>query len=515
MPNTISLTNVATFLGDNFTFSRSTTVSFSKNEGRFVEESPAGSAIDARGYLLLPGFVDAGIVGTAIARGVPTATVALDQALKRAVAQGTTVAVTANFDTPEHPLDARKTPLIVALDVKKDSAEDQLASFTSSASSTLRLDVDRFLDAVLTQSGTPVSHASGFVDVSETPSVWTSLQTCAKKLGSLAVSKDETSELAVGLKTALKNVSASACSKLSLCSEAKRGVIAVGAVADFMLIKLDDAWELSTVGILWPLFLGSSSSLRIHATFTHGHLAYALQNSDIAQSLAAATLSAFYVTPNLPSASVAAHAQASARFNTIPQALDAIRRGDMVIVVDNEDRENEGDFIMAAEDATPDKMAFMIRHSGGVICVPMRGDRLDALKLPMMVVNNEDSLKTAYTISVDFKHGTTTGISSGDRSKTLNALANPTSVPSDFTRPGHVFPLRGNDLGVLARVGHTEASLDLCRLAGKQPCAAISEVVLDEGGMARRDDLLEMGKRWGLCVITIDALVKYRVDNGV
>ncbi|ORY39199.1 3,4-dihydroxy-2-butanone 4-phosphate synthase [Rhizoclosmatium globosum] len=145
----------------------------------------------------------------------------------------------------------------------------------------------------------------------------------------------------------------------------------------------------------------------------------------------------------------------------------------------------------------------------------MEGSRLDALKLPLMVTNNEDSLKTAYTISVDYKHGTTTGISSHDRAMTLRQLANPTSQPTDFTRPGHVFPLRAHENGVLSRVGHTEASLDLCRLAGKQPCAGISEVVLDEGGMARRDDLLEMGRKWGLCVVTIDALVKYRVENGV
>ncbi|KAI9337548.1 3,4-dihydroxy-2-butanone 4-phosphate synthase-domain-containing protein [Obelidium mucronatum] len=244
-------------------------------------------------------------------------------------------------------------------------------------------------------------------------------------------------------------------------------------------------------------------------------MAYALQNSPIAQSLASATLSSFYFTPNLPALSVAANGTTNSKFHTIPQAIAAIKRGEFVIVVDNEDRENEGDFIIAAEDCTPEKMAFMIRYSSGVICVPMKGDRLDALKLPLMVENNEDSLKTAYTISVDYKHGTTTGISSHDRSKTLIQLANPNSKPEDFSRPGHIFPLRAHENGVLSRVGHTEASIDLCVLAGKQPCAGISEIVLDEGGMARRDDLLEMGKKWGLCVVTIDALVKYRVENNL
>ncbi|KAI8615255.1 DHBP synthase RibB-like alpha/beta domain-containing protein [Chytriomyces sp. MP71] len=245
---------------------------------------------------------------------------------------------------------------------------------------------------------------------------------------------------------------------------------------------------------------------------------YTVQSSSIAHALAAATLSKYYVQPNLPpsvESSLAASSGLESKFNSIPEAIEAIQKGQVIIVVDNEDRENEGDFVWAAEESTDELLAFVIRYSGGVICVPMPGERLDTLMLPLMVTNNEDSLKTAYTISVDYKHGTTTGISSHDRARTLAALSNPATLPTDLQRPGHVFPLRAVEGGVLKRVGHTEASLDLCRLAGKQPCAGISEVVLDAGGMARRDDLLRMAKGWGMCVVTIDALVRYRVANGV
>ncbi|KAJ3190816.1 hypothetical protein HK101_008342 [Irineochytrium annulatum] len=205
---------------------------------------------------------------------------------------------------------------------------------------------------------------------------------------------------------------------------------------------------------------------------------------------------------------------APATFDSVQSAIDAFRAGEFLIVVDNEDRENEGDLIIAGEHATPEKMAFMIRYTSGLICVPMLGDRLDALKLPPMVARNEDTYKTAYTISVDLATGTSTGISSSDRSKTIQALANPASVATDFNRPGHVFPLRAKDGGVLERIGHTEAAVDLCKLAGLSPAAAICEVVLDEGGMARRDDLRVMANKWGLKLITIADIIKYRVENG-
>ncbi|KAJ3055058.1 hypothetical protein HK097_011621 [Rhizophlyctis rosea] len=197
-------------------------------------------------------------------------------------------------------------------------------------------------------------------------------------------------------------------------------------------------------------------------------------------------------------------------FDSIEDAVEEIRNGNFVIVVDNEDRENEGDLIIAAEDFTTEKAAFMIRYTSGIICVPMLGERLNELELPLMVQNNTESLRTAYTITVDYAHGTTTGISAHDRSLTVRQLANSTSQPADFNRPGHVFPLRYARGGVLKRVGHTEASVDMCRLAGKQPVAAICEVALDNGKMARRDDLREFAKKWGLKMITISDLVKFR-----
>ncbi|KAI8849549.1 DHBP synthase RibB-like alpha/beta domain-containing protein [Chytridium lagenaria] len=181
-------------------------------------------------------------------------------------------------------------------------------------------------------------------------------------------------------------------------------------------------------------------------------------------------------------------------FDTIESALEALRNGEFIIAVDNEDRENEGDLIIAGEFATDEKMAFMIRYSSGLICVAMPGDRLDKLELPLMVANNQDSYRTAYTISVDLATGTSTGISSGDRARTIAALANPSSVAADFNRPGHVFPLRAREGGVLTRVGHTEASVDF--------------------GMARRDELRGMARRWGVKMVTIADLVKYRIENG-
>ncbi|KAJ3032880.1 hypothetical protein HDV00_007014 [Rhizophlyctis rosea] len=199
-------------------------------------------------------------------------------------------------------------------------------------------------------------------------------------------------------------------------------------------------------------------------------------------------------------------------FDSIEDAVEEMKRGNFVVVVDNEDRENEGDLIIAAEDFSPEKAAFLIRHSSGIICVPMLGERLDELELPLMVTNKEntESLRTAYTITVDYKHGTTTGISAADRSATVRALSSPSSQPGDFNRPGHVFPLRYAPGGVLTRIGHTEASVDLCVLAGKQPVAAICEVALDDGTMARRGDLRAFAKRWGLKMITISDLVKFR-----
>ncbi|KAJ3183074.1 hypothetical protein HDU87_007496 [Geranomyces variabilis] len=202
-------------------------------------------------------------------------------------------------------------------------------------------------------------------------------------------------------------------------------------------------------------------------------------------------------------------------FDSIPDAIAAFRAGEFLVVVDNEDRENEGDLIIAGSDLTPEKCAFLIRYTSGYICVTVEPQRLAALNLPLMVERNTDALRTAYTISVDYKHGTTTGISAADRSATIRALADYSKGPEDFNVPGHVLPLKPVPGGVLKRVGHTEAALDLAKLAGKSPVAALCEVVLDDGRMARRDDLKQFAKTWGLKMITIADLVRYRKENNL
>ncbi|KDR89227.1 3,4-dihydroxy-2-butanone 4-phosphate synthase [Agrobacterium sp. TS43] len=193
----------------------------------------------------------------------------------------------------------------------------------------------------------------------------------------------------------------------------------------------------------------------------------------------------------------------------IEDAIKAISRGEMVIVVDDEDRENEGDIIAASDSITPQQIAFMMNHARGLICVAMPGERLDALDIPLMVSRNTESLKTAFTVSVDYIPGTTTGISAADRAKTVRALVSEESRPEDFARPGHIFPLRANPQGVLGRTGHTEAAVDLCRLAGKFPCGTICEVANDDGTMARLPQLEVFAERHGLLVVTIKDLVAY------
>jgi 3,4-dihydroxy 2-butanone 4-phosphate synthase/GTP cyclohydrolase II len=180
------------------------------------------------------------------------------------------------------------------------------------------------------------------------------------------------------------------------------------------------------------------------------------------------------------------------------------------VVVDDADRENEGDLIMAAERATPETMAFMIRHTSGVICMPVEGARLDELQLPLMVANNTESQRTAFTVSVDAVHGTTTGISAADRATTVRALLDPRTRAEDLARPGHIFPLRYRDGGVLKRAGHTEASVDLARLAGCYPAGVLSEVVNDDGSMARLPALEQFAADHGLQLISIADLIRYR-----
>src|SRR5271154_6267234 len=191
-------------------------------------------------------------------------------------------------------------------------------------------------------------------------------------------------------------------------------------------------------------------------------------------------------------------------FDPIKEVLEEIRLGHLVIVTDDAHRENEGDLILAAEKATPELINFMIRYTSGVICVPMEGKDLDRLELPLMTVRNTESMRTAYTISVDAKNGVTTGISAADRSRTIRLLAEPGTVAQDLVRPGHVFPLRYREGGVLRRAGHTEAAVDLARLAGLSPAGVLAEVVNDDGSMARVPELREFANAHDLALISIE-----------
>ncbi|MGZ4796348.1 MAG: bifunctional 3,4-dihydroxy-2-butanone-4-phosphate synthase/GTP cyclohydrolase II [Acidimicrobiia bacterium] len=197
-------------------------------------------------------------------------------------------------------------------------------------------------------------------------------------------------------------------------------------------------------------------------------------------------------------------------FSHIEAAIQAIADGEIVIVVDDEDRENEGDLIMAAEKVTPEAMGFFVRHTSGVICLPMLGERLDALQLPLMVSHNTESQRTAFTVSVDAVHDVTTGISAADRATTVHRMLDPTARPEDFARPGHIFPLRYREGGVLKRAGHTEAAVDLARLAGMQEAGILAEVVNDDGTMARRPQLEAFAAEHGLHLITIADLIRFR-----
>ena len=197
-------------------------------------------------------------------------------------------------------------------------------------------------------------------------------------------------------------------------------------------------------------------------------------------------------------------------FTHIENAIAAIARGEIVIVVDDEDRENEGDLIMAAEKITPEAMGFFVRHTSGVICMPMTGERLDELQLPLMVSHNTESQRTAFTVSVDAAAETTTGISAADRAATVLKLIDGSSTATDFARPGHIFPLRYREGGVLKRAGHTEAAVDLSRLAGLSEAGVLSEVVNDDGTMARRPELEIFAAQHGLHMITIADLIRFR-----
>ena len=198
-------------------------------------------------------------------------------------------------------------------------------------------------------------------------------------------------------------------------------------------------------------------------------------------------------------------------FARIEDAVAAIGRGEIVIVIDDEDRENEGDLIMAAEFATPDKIAFFLHHTSGVICAPVTSERARELDLAPMVVDNTETMRTAFTVSVDYRHNTTTGISAYDRAATIAALVDPTTRPTDLLRPGHIFPLEARDGGVLKRAGHTEAAIDLARLAGLYPAGVLCEIVNEKkDDMARTPELERFADEHELVMITIADLVRYR-----
>jgi 3,4-dihydroxy 2-butanone 4-phosphate synthase / GTP cyclohydrolase II len=197
-------------------------------------------------------------------------------------------------------------------------------------------------------------------------------------------------------------------------------------------------------------------------------------------------------------------------FAPIERVIEAVGRGEMVIMVDDADRENEGDLILAADQATTTKIGFMIRHSSGIVCVPMRGERLDELEIPIMVHHNTDIRRTAFTVSVDARHGTTTGISAADRCRTIQLLIDAGTTSDDLARPGHVYPLRYDPGGVLKRAGHTEAAVDLAQIAGRYPAGVLAEVMNDDGTVARLPELELFAKEHQLLIGTIADLIAYR-----
>lgn len=196
--------------------------------------------------------------------------------------------------------------------------------------------------------------------------------------------------------------------------------------------------------------------------------------------------------------------------HTVEEAIKEIKAGNFVIVVDDKDRENEGDLIIAAEKITPQAVAFMVRYTTGIICLSLPGERLDQLQIPLMVSNNTEMHRTPFTISVDYKIGTTTGVSAADRCATIQALISPKSQSSDFCRPGHIFPLRYRPGGVLKRAGHTEAAVDLTTLAGLSPAGVLCEIVNDDGSMARLPELEAFAKKHHLCLISVADIIRYR-----
>ena len=200
-------------------------------------------------------------------------------------------------------------------------------------------------------------------------------------------------------------------------------------------------------------------------------------------------------------------------FCSVEEAIEEIKAGRFIIVLDDENRENEGDLIIAAEKATPEAINFMVRHARGLVCMPMTAERLDELELPLMTLQNTESMQTAFTLSVDARAGTTTGISAFDRSATVRALIDPRTRKSDLMTPGHLFPLRAKEGGVLRRSGHTEACIDLARLARLYPAGVICEIMNEDGSMARLAELEKFAEKHGLKMLTIESLIRYRMQR--
>lgn len=196
--------------------------------------------------------------------------------------------------------------------------------------------------------------------------------------------------------------------------------------------------------------------------------------------------------------------------SSIEEAIKDIKDGKFVIIVDDEDRENEGDLAIAAEKVTTEAINFMVKHARGLVCLPVKGERLDELEIPMMVSHNTSKFTTAFTVSIEAKHGVTTGISAKDRAETIKAVINPETKPSDIARPGHIFPLRAREGGVLVRAGHTEAIVDLAKMAGLYPAGVICEIMSEDGTMAKLPELKEIADKFGIKIVSIADLITYR-----
>jgi 3,4-dihydroxy 2-butanone 4-phosphate synthase/GTP cyclohydrolase II len=199
--------------------------------------------------------------------------------------------------------------------------------------------------------------------------------------------------------------------------------------------------------------------------------------------------------------------------SSVPEVIEDVRAGKIIIIVDDEDRENEGDLALAAEKVTTEAINFMVKHARGLVCLPTTGQRLEELRLPLMVADNTSKFATAFTVSIDAKKGTTTGISAADRATTIKAVIDPATRPQDLARPGHIFPLRAKEGGVLVRAGQTEAMVDLARMAGLYPAGVICEVLNEDGTMARLPQLEEMADKYGLKIVTVADLIAYRVRH--